>query len=316
MKKLFMGLSFVLATGTAQAASTPVSWASINKNLDVVAQEVKAQNPFLTSLSVNFDASASNLDADRLSASMSAGTDQAAWGDKKAQLDLGVSFDGSKTANTQRVLDATVVAKITTQAIPAIKHLTKSMFDGCASNPAPAGPLDNYEEIRIKYFCELITKVNATQNIVDLQVALITTYSDYLNFVGKFIQEQKELLQIETDEDKKNVYQWNIDSAESDMKELSKVKVSGDMKNIVIDYAFDWQIGMGLAFTVNVAINEGQAAVTLGLGTKIEETDYQDYKKLTTEFLVEIENNKKATVDWVRDLASGYAEFIAEYITK
>ncbi|MBX3017337.1 MAG: hypothetical protein KF767_05565 [Bdellovibrionaceae bacterium] len=311
MKNFVLGLSLVLASVSANATAT--SWASINKNLDVVAKDVQKDFAYLTDLSVKFDARSSDLAGDRLKASLSASTDQAKWGDNNVTLAIGAGLDARTLVGTKRTMKGELTAGLKTQVIAGVKYALTSVMGECSNvNPKP----ENYREIRDVKVCEFISNVNAVNTIPELQAAITTAYADYVTWVPTYVKEQQELLKAEKDEEKKWPLESNIQSAESDLKNLSKLKISGDVNKIVLalDASFSFGTDISVKFQVTLTEQNAKAALT-GVGSIDDET-YQEFKKMGTEILTRIEQNEQQMMEFVTELAKGYAQFIGEYITK
>lgn len=311
MKNFVLGLSLVFAATSANAAAT--SWASINRNLDVVAQDVKKDFPFLTDLNVKFDARVSDLAGDRVKVGLSASTDQAVWGDKKATAAIGLGVDARTLVGTQRKLQADLSGNLKTQTLPALKHLFRSFVNKCNANKNPAF---SFSEIREAYVCDFLKEMDAASNISELKAAITSSYSAYANFLPTYIQLQKENLKVETDADAKNEIEYNIARAESDVKSLAQVKISGDAKKIVIDIAMDVSFGVDIALGFKMVFTENASRATLDATALLEDKDYQDYKTLVVDVLSRLETNEKEVMGFVTEMAKSYAQFIGEYITK
>lgn len=309
MKKLLLGLSLVLASVSASAA--PTSWAAINKNLDVVAKDVQKDFSYLTDLSVKFDARSSDLAGDRLKVAVSASTDQAKWGDKNVTLALGAGLDARSVRDEKRTLKGELTAGLKTQVIAGVKYAISSVSGECQNvKPAP----QNYREIRDAKVCEFVKAVEAANTVPELQAAITTAYANYLAFVPTYVQEQKELLKAEKDEEKKWPYESNISSAESDAKQLSKLKISGDVNKIVLAMDTSFSFGSDIALKFKVVLTEQNAQAALNASAVIEDSTYQEFKQMAVEILTRVEQNEKQMMEYATDLAKGYAQFIGEYI--
>lgn len=311
MKNFVLGLSLVFAATSANAAAT--SWASINKNLDVVTQDVKKDFPFLTDLTVKFDARVSDLAGDRVKVGLSASTDQAIWGDKKATASIGLGVDARTVVGTQRKLQADLTGNLKTQTLPALKHLFRNFVNDCKSVTTPAV---SFSEIRDAYTCDFLKQLDAATNIPELQAAVTSTYAAYVSFLPTYIQQQKDLLKVETDTDKKNELEYNIARAESDIKAMSKLKISGDVNKIVIDVGMDVSLGAEITLGFKMVFTENAAKATLDATALLEDKDYQEYKGYVVDVLTRVEANEKEVMEFVTEMAKGYAQFIGEYITK
>lgn len=309
--KLLLSLSLVLASVSAYAA--PTSWAAINKNLDVVAKDVQKDYPYLTNLGVKFDARSSDLAGDRLKIALTASTDQAKWGDNKVTVDIGAGLDARTVAGTKRTLKGELSAGLKTQVIAGVKYVIATVAGECQNvKPNP----ESYSDVRDAKACEFVKKVEAANNIPELQAAITTAYADYLAFVPVYVQEQKELLKAEKDEDKKWDLEYNISSAESDLKQLSKLKISGDANKIVLSLDLDFSFGADVSAKIQVTLTEQNAKAALTAVGAIEDDVYQDIKSYAVDILNRIEQNEQEMMEFVTELAKGYAQFIGEYITK
>lgn len=311
MKQWILGLSLAMASVTANAQAT--SWAAINKNLDVVAQDVRKDFPFLTDLGVKFDARVSDLNGDRLKGSLTASTDQAKWGDQKVTMTVGAGVDARELKDTKRTVKGEISAQMKTQVIAGIKYAFASLFNECRSMTATP---ESYSQIRDQKVCQMLSQVESAQGISDVQAAVTGAYADYVNFVPTYVAQQKELLKVETDEDKKSEIEYNISAAESDLKQLASIKISGDANKIVVDWDLNFSFGTDIAVGLQLVMTEQNAKLGLEARGALEDADYQEFKKIAVETLTRIEQNEADMMRTVTDLAKAYAQFIGDYITK
>lgn len=319
MKKsvLALVLTASIFTGSMAVVAAPqsgaTSWVSINQNLDVIAQKVKKLFPFLTALNMDFDPKVSDLSGDRVSVSLSAATDQAAWGNKNAALAIGAMGNAKDVVDGQRKLQGALTAELKTETVLALKHLLK--HNDCESTSVPTE--QSPSALRREYACKFMVRLQQAVSIDDLRLAIVNTMDEYTQFLPLYVTAIKELLKSEKDPQKIQQYEYFIRTAEYDLKQFSAVKITADAKLITIEVALSQPFGKGSDATLKFDISQNSTSVVLHLTSfMVDEQDYQEYKNFVAEFLTRIEQNEAQMIEYITDLISGYAEFIGETITK
>lgn len=301
----------VTSTGKPKAANTTKTWVAINKNLSAVTTAVQSKYPFLTELNAAFDPKGSDLAGDKVSANISAATEQAVWQTGKVKMNMAVQIDGSQVVDTQtRMLRGGVDFNLESKTIPALLHTFSYIITKC-----PADKNDP-QKLETAYYCQFYADLTTAKTMADVQAAAASARAGYLNALTALIQKDQEKLAVTTDADEKFNLEYRISKSQESLKEYQSLQISGDANELKLFWPLQFNFGSDLKLEVVVTMTDSVLNAGLKATTTMPENYYQDMKNFVVQMYQQMQSNDPKMIEMMTDFVEGYVEMVRDFVTR